>query len=271
MTVLDHDLNKKVTIRICPDHDAESPRSWDNFATMACWHRSYNLGDEGGQEYFFDVLHDALTAIMKHRRAASVREGYTAYDSELACPRCSHLGRYGGDNCATCEGWGVVPNPFYLDKEDPGQALAIYQEYEHLVPYEMRLIYLPLYLYDHSGITMSTGSFGCPWDSGQVGWIFVTYREVLESWTDWKRITPARAEKVGDYLRAEVEVYDLYLTGNVWGFEAYEHDEDEDPEDGVFLDSCWGFYGDPDEPNENGMAGHWPDEWLTADREVSWH
>ena len=28
---------------------------------------------------------------------------------------------------------------------------------------------LPLFLYDHSGITMNTGGFSCPWDSGQVG------------------------------------------------------------------------------------------------------
>ena len=30
--------------------------------------------------------------------------------------------------------------------------------------------YLPLYIYDHSGITMSTVGFSDTWDSGQVGW-----------------------------------------------------------------------------------------------------
>src|SRR4030042_1625044 len=39
-------------------------------------------------------------------------------------------------------------------------------------------IILPLFLYDHSGITMSTKPFSCPWDSGQVGYIYVT-REKL--------------------------------------------------------------------------------------------
>ena len=28
------------------------------------------------------------------------------------------------------------------------------------------VIALPLYLYDHSGITMNTTGFSCPWDSG---------------------------------------------------------------------------------------------------------
>jgi len=36
------------------------------------------------------------------------------------------------------------------------------------------VVCLPLYLYDHSGITMNTTGFSCPWDSGQVGWIYVT-------------------------------------------------------------------------------------------------
>jgi hypothetical protein len=35
------------------------------------------------------------------------------------------------------------------------------------------MIVVPLYLYDHSGITMSTSPFSCPWDSGQVGYIWV--------------------------------------------------------------------------------------------------
>ena len=30
------------------------------------------------------------------------------------------------------------------------------------------MVILPLYLYDHSGITMNTCGFSCPWDSGQV-------------------------------------------------------------------------------------------------------
>jgi hypothetical protein len=35
-------------------------------------------------------------------------------------------------------------------------------------------VILPLYLYDHSGITMNTVGFSCGWDSGQVGFIYVT-------------------------------------------------------------------------------------------------
>src|SRR5271166_4140206 len=33
---------------------------------------------------------------------------------------------------------------------------------------------LPLYLYEHSGMTMNTTGFSCRWDSGQVGWAYIT-------------------------------------------------------------------------------------------------
>lgn len=39
--------------------------------------------------------------------------------------------------------------------------------------------YLPLYVYDHSGVRLNTTGFSCPWDSGQVGWIVAT-REALK-------------------------------------------------------------------------------------------
>jgi hypothetical protein len=43
-------------------------------------------------------------------------------------------------------------------------------------------IYLPLYLYDHSGITMSYKPFGCRWDSGQVGFIYMTAQDIKKEY-----------------------------------------------------------------------------------------
>lgn len=90
-------------------------------------------------------------------------------------------------------------------------------------------VILPLYLYDHSGITIRTGPFSCPWDSGQVGWIYCTKEDIDKEWNGDRE----RAEK---YLQGEVENYDQYLTGDVYGYVV-------DDEDGEQLDSCWGFYG----------------------------
>lgn len=100
---------------------------------------------------------------------------------------------------------------------------------------DKRYIWLPLYLYDHGGITMSTGPFSCPWDSGQVGVIAVSKSKVREEF-GWQRLTQDRIHRIEDYLRAEVEEYDSYLTGEVYGYRVL------DPQ-GEECDSCWGFYG----------------------------
>ena len=97
------------------------------------------------------------------------------------------------------------------------------------------VIALPLYLYDHSGITMSTSPFSCRWDSGQVGFIYVTCERVRKEY-GWKRITKARRDKILTYLNGEVQTYDQYLTGDVYGFIISDEDGDE-------VDSCWGCYG----------------------------
>lgn len=94
-------------------------------------------------------------------------------------------------------------------------------------------VLLPLFLYDHSGISMSTGRaypFNCPWDSGQVGYIYVTRETIIK---EWGKNGKAKAEKS---LQGEVKEYDQYLTGDVYGYVV------ETP-NGEHLDSCWGFYG----------------------------
>lgn len=98
-------------------------------------------------------------------------------------------------------------------------------------------IVLPLYLYDHSGITIDTSPFSCPWDSGQVGIIYVSKEEVRKEY-GWKKITKKREEQIISYLKGEVKTYDNYLTGEVYGYEVEENG-----------DSCFGFYGSNFESN----------------------
>lgn len=95
-------------------------------------------------------------------------------------------------------------------------------------------VVLPLYLYDHGGITMSCGPFLCPWDSGQVGFIYISKAKVRKEYS-WKYLTKKRLAKIEEYLRGEVKEYDMYLTGDVWGYQAILDDGSED--------SCWGYFG----------------------------
>jgi hypothetical protein len=49
-----------------------------------------------------------------------------------------------------------------------------------IIKEENPAVILPLYMYDHSGISISTSPFGCRWDSGQIGFVLVSKKQALE-------------------------------------------------------------------------------------------
>ena len=179
------------TIEIITDEDAESPRSWDNLGTMACWHRNYNLGDIQPKES--PIEHMAY--LVQNKTIINL------------------------DNA----------------KDETIQKL-----------FDRYYISLPLYLFDHSGITMNTSGFSCPWDSGQVGIIYVDKARIRKEY-GWKRFTITKIKKIHEYLKSEVTVYDQYLIGDVYGFVVKD-------KDGKETDSCWGFFGG--DIKTNGMMDH---------------
>ena len=110
-----------------------------------------------------------------------------------------------------------------------------------IVKQENVVIIIPLYLYDHSGITISTTPFSCRWDSWQVGFVYMT-RESIKNDFGIKRLTLKALTKIQEIIKSEVKVYDDYLTGNVYGYQIYLKDNDN------VIDSCSGYFGyEPDE------------------------
>lgn len=94
----------------------------------------------------------------------------------------------------------------------------------------------PLYLYDHSGITISTTPFSCRWDSGQIGFIYCTKE-------DLSRIGVSE-ENASDILEAEVTIYDKYIRGDVYSFTLYKVETCSLGHDHLqHLDTVSGFYG----------------------------
>ena len=103
-------------------------------------------------------------------------------------------------------------------------------------------IILPLYLYDHSGLRMKVGSFQgylpqghAEFDSGQVGFILIT-KETIKKEYGGKYVTKQTRKKAYDYLVGEVETYNYYISGAVYGYYIEETE-----------DSCSGYYGDTDQ------------------------
>jgi hypothetical protein len=103
-----------------------------------------------------------------------------------------------------------------------------------------------LYLYDHSGITISSSSFSCPWDSGQVGVAYATRDEILK-WYKRKKLNKLLIEEARNTMQSMLETYDYYLTGSVYWYSVVDSE-------GEDIDSCGGFYGHDHE--KSGLLEH---------------
>ncbi len=97
---------------------------------------------------------------------------------------------------------------------------------------------LPVWAYVHSSATVKaafTNPFGCPWDSGRSGWVYVKTEDVLKEYGR-KQMSPKLKQAVEQYLINEVETFNQYLNGDVYGVQLFDGDE--------LIDSLWGIYGD---------------------------
>ena len=100
---------------------------------------------------------------------------------------------------------------------------------------------MPIYIYEHSGITITTSYAAYlrypdkQWDAGQVGYIYVDAETIRKEY-GVQRISTKLKKKVAEVLVGEVETYDQYLRGDVYGYVVKD-------EAGEHVDSCWGFFG----------------------------
>ena len=89
---------------------------------------------------------------------------------------------------------------------------------KYLTGVEKPIVIKPLYMYDHGGVTIKTSPFGCSWDSGQIGFVYIRKQDVRDEFYI-KRCGQKMVERCDVLLEGEVEVYDKYLTGQVYGYE----------------------------------------------------
>lgn len=238
------------TLFIVDDDMPDNPREeYDNLGKMVCFHSRHSLGDK----HDYDEPRDFLQRLLfrEYSSGPGSEYGKPVYDyiksskareARLEYNRSTHEWELMENNYwASGQDWyasssypaslkGKEVPDWFLD--DCLSALRM-SELLELAEGIDGMVILPLYLYDHSGLTMNTTGFSCPWDSGQVGWIYAD-KETLEK--EYGKVTPETLETARRVLEGEVKEYDYYLTGQCYGFQLFKGEDE--------IDSCWGYLGE---------------------------
>lgn len=118
-----------------------------------------------------------------------------------------------------------------------------------------KVVSLPLYLYDHSGLALSTTDFSDPWDSGCVGAIFVSHDQIRQ---EYGNLDQSTLDKVEGVLRAEVEEMHDFLAGNSFGMRLTQFSSTGEQVD--HPEEVYGFLGT--DPRTNGMVDYIPSQAM---------
>lgn len=116
---------------------------------------------------------------------------------------------------------------------------------------------VPVYMYEHSGISLSCSPFSCGWDSGMIGFMICDREQAEMTLGEWDY------DKVVQSIVAEVEALDEYYVYGGYMYEVIEYKKCDccGHEEEVEADTCCGFVGCPD--GEDGVKAQI--RWQLAD------
>lgn len=231
-----------------------------NVGTMACFHRDYDFSDnrkETGDDpdkFLSDLIRDKISdktlinLVRKGKIGNNLEIKYNRKEQEYELLGDYQLWTIIGKSEVT---HGVLASSREINwlVDDIIDALSIGDKIKLLET--NGYYFLPLAIYDHSGVTMWVGSrwqgIDAQWDCSDVGWIYTTKDAILKTGgclkgkKRWRKVTNRNWKEAADtWLRGEIKMYDQYLTGEVYGFINEEWNGEDWNED----DSCWGFYSD---------------------------
>lgn len=180
----------------------ENPREFAE-SRLICWHRRYDLGNrhnyDNPAELFLELAKeyggDAFADYVEHQEETVWNDLY-----ENGC--CGEEASRIVDNAIMCRADAIV---------------------------KTNCVILPVYMYEHSGVALNTGGYHCPWDSGQVGYIYYTKEQVQSLFNGSKELALQS-------LEMEVAIYGEYVNGDTYGYVVED-------DDGETIDSCSGFIG----------------------------
>ena len=121
----------------------------------------------------------------------------------------------------------------YGDNVNQGRIFESRKELEECILRIDGVVMLPVYVYDHGAVSVSTYVPTCQWDSSHIGYIYASPDMVEKIGSN-----PEYTEKA---LRAEIEEYNQYINGEVYEYTIESPYTDE---------SCTGHYDKAAEINE---------------------
>ena len=214
-TVKWEDAGRRYCLHIQRDDQAEDPR--EEMDLMACWHGRYKLGDKvedkDPEEFWRRLVRERVTCgeifaaaeagklngiclapNKEHPEDADVYETYYLR-TVLGNTAPSERLEYEGISKDAVVG-------YIMDDLTVGHCMTLLRPYVE---------WLPLWLYDHSGITMACGERTRPyddeWESMQVGWIIALKERVLSELCVGE---DAWRERAVACMRSSVREYDQY-------------------------------------------------------------
>jgi len=238
-TIKWEDGGNRYCLHVIQDDQPDDPRQecQDSVSMMACWHRRYNLGDDIGNllpyEFWQDLVRKNVPEEEVNEAAAAGGLSSVAVKKNEENPDLYDVHLEDGTDYEGLRKESLV----YYILED----LPISDCQKLLKPYAE---WTPLWLLDHSGLSISCGSrnsFADPWDSGQLGYMVVLKDKIAaelrlgpDSGDEWR-------QRASDLMKDDVEVYNQYLHGDTFFFRVYEFTDDDDWDE---IDGCGGYYGD---------------------------
>lgn len=242
---------KNYLLVIDQDEFPLNPREdYDNFGKMVCFHRRYILGDKHQfstpRAFMSDLIikycenttvnENVIWQFVLNNKATDVRveknvEVSNSYDFFTRFDYNHSFSEEPDKTLNVDELKEVINIEWILDQLYDNEMISLVKDIKEI-------IIMPLYLMDHSGISISVNDFGDPWDSGQVGWIYATKEKIIEEYGEFNDYTIAKAKHI---MENEVEFYDHYLSGDVYYYTLYDMNQED------VIDSCGSYIGDFDD------------------------
>jgi uncharacterized protein RhaS with RHS repeats len=205
------------TITLDYDECPENPRQWGTSTVLLAAHRRYDLSDKPCRDaddikakMFEDILDQEDNAILRSVVLSMVKSKPVRRDYKYE--------KYDRDYYEFInDHWDDMDSEDQLALDRVLEARAEIQE---------------VYMYDHSGIALSTNEFGCRWDSGQIGYIYMKSADIISEFGADTPETRAQARKRMD---SEIDTFSRYINGEVYCYCITDADD-------KVVGSCSGYY-----------------------------